>query len=1060
MAYELKITKDTGIADVRIWADIDQDGNYEEISDTTFKYGLPLKVVATVSADYTWDGWYVNNSLCSSSTTYIFTMAGDTTIQAKTTKVSVTTAQYTVNHYIESLTNKEVEHEGKWFELRLSETLTGTIGELTQAEAQKFEGYIAEDNIKDKQVEILADGSTVVDIYYAKGYSLSLGNGEGIENIYLNGKIYIVGLYTYLVPSDITFTLDADVADGYIFLHWESSNTALQPHITQKSATVTMPACDIIFTPKAIVDNPRYTVYHYQENIGVTGTLSVSNCTLVATENLEGKTGASVTPAVKSYTGFTAPSTQTVTIKGDDSTEVYYFYTRTTKTLTLTKGTGISAVSASGTGVGGNNGNYEIDYGATVTLGATVSTGYTWSKWSGTYESTTQSYSFTMPNSNVSLTANATINKFAVTLNKGTGIASVTGAGTYNYGASVTVKATVSEGYSWNGWTGTYTASTIEYSFTMPNNAVTLTANAKINSYTVTLNKGTGIASVTGAGTYEYGAKVTLGATASTGYTWSKWTGTYESTTNAYSFNMPAGNVTLTANATANTYAVKYNGNGATSGSMDNSSHTYNVEKALTANAFGRAYTVTYNANEGTVSPASATATYKFNGWGTSATATTAAYADKANVKNLATSGTFNLYALWTSTSVTLPTPTRTGYTFLGWYTAASGGTKIGNAGASYTPTAAITLYAQWDEEYIPPVIYEVTFNGNNGETVGGNTSVTIDINSGDTISSTDLPIFIRAGYDLAWPDDVYYPITENKTFEAIWTTHVYTITYYINGRLYTAEDLKTKYTIEDDTFQLAAALLDGYEFGGWYTDNITYQNQITTISKGSTGDVTLYGQITLVPKTYKIILEYEETQCIVTTEAATDLENARFNIGDKVKFTIKAKDGYLISNVLVGDYSCMPDKDDNVTVEIRNGDVRIVVKTIKVSGLTQMQMIGIYGGAAVLVLMSSCVIALIVTRKRLKRNRWQIHTEESIWGGYNTNIEVKPHNDMAQMNNMQDNTNNTSKVEEAIALAINNRDHFVQYCIKKKIDYDRDFINAALKYHAALKKLRNRKFY
>lgn len=47
--------------------------------------------------------------------------------------------------------------------------------------------------------------------------------------------------------------------------------------------------------------------------------------------------------------------------------------------------------------------------------------------------------------------------------------------------------------------------------------------------------------------------------------------------------------------------------------------------------------------------------------------------------------------------SVTLPTPVNGTGTFKGWYTAATEGTKIGNAGASYTPTANITLHAQWE---------------------------------------------------------------------------------------------------------------------------------------------------------------------------------------------------------------------------------------------------------------------------------------------------------------------------------------------------------------------------
>ena len=45
------------------------------------------------------------------------------------------------------------------------------------------------------------------------------------------------------------------------------------------------------------------------------------------------------------------------------------------------------------------------------------------------------------------------------------------------------------------------------------------------------------------------------------------------------------------------------------------------------------------------------------------------------------------------NSSITLPTPTRSGYTFDGWYTALSGGTKV-----TYTkmPSASKTLYARW----------------------------------------------------------------------------------------------------------------------------------------------------------------------------------------------------------------------------------------------------------------------------------------------------------------------------------------------------------------------------
>src|SRR5574344_273623 len=80
-----------------------------------------------------------------------------------------------------------------------------------------------------------------------------------------------------------------------------------------------------------------------------------------------------------------------------------------------------------------------------------------------------------------------------------------------------------------------------------------------------------------------------------------------------------------------NTYTVVYNGNGATGGSTANSSHTYNTAKALTANGYTRTE-------------------YKFAGWSTSKTATSATYSDKQSVSNLTATngGTVTLYAVWT----------------------------------------------------------------------------------------------------------------------------------------------------------------------------------------------------------------------------------------------------------------------------------------------------------------------------------------------------------------------------------------------------------------------------
>ncbi|MBQ9041230.1 MAG: InlB B-repeat-containing protein [Eggerthellaceae bacterium] len=80
------------------------------------------------------------------------------------------------------------------------------------------------------------------------------------------------------------------------------------------------------------------------------------------------------------------------------------------------------------------------------------------------------------------------------------------------------------------------------------------------------------------------------------------------------------------------------------------------------------------------------------------------------------TDAELTLYAQWKAknplyASVALPKPAdREGYDFLGWYTAAEGGTKVGDAGATITPETDATLYAHWAKKS-----YEVTYDANGG---------------------------------------------------------------------------------------------------------------------------------------------------------------------------------------------------------------------------------------------------------------------------------------------------------------------------------------------------------
>lgn len=182
------------------------------------------------------------------------------------------------------------------------------------------------------------------------------------------------------------------------------------------------------------------------------------------------------------------------------------------------------------------------------------------------------------------------------------------------------------------------------------------------------------------------------------GYTFAGW---YKSdgTTKVVSTDIynNTSNIALYGHWTSN-YEVKFDGTDKTSGTMDNQKFTYTEEKALTANAYERKYAVTFDADGGSAA-SSITATYTFNGWHDETN--NKDYTDKQKVKDLTTTvkGVVTLTAKWTSASITLPSTSRTGYVFEGWY---NGETMIGNAGASYTPTAGITLKAKWTKIETP----------------------------------------------------------------------------------------------------------------------------------------------------------------------------------------------------------------------------------------------------------------------------------------------------------------------------------------------------------------------
>lgn len=126
-------------------------------------------------------------------------------------------------------------------------------------------------------------------------------------------------------------------------------------------------------------------------------------------------------------------------------------------------------------------------------------------------------------------------------------------------------------------------------------------------------------------------------------------------------FNVKAY-LNIEVNWQPNTYTIKYDGNGATGGATENSIHTYDINKKLTKNGYVKTG-------------------YTFLGWSTSKTATSATYTNQQSVKNLATSGTKTLYAIWKGGTHTI--------TFN-----ANGGTTLQD---SLTPTFGTMDFSSWE---------------------------------------------------------------------------------------------------------------------------------------------------------------------------------------------------------------------------------------------------------------------------------------------------------------------------------------------------------------------------
>ena len=237
----------------------------------------------------------------------------------------------------------------------------------------------------------------------------------------VSGDYYMA---SYEVSCGATIITTPTFNTGYQFSKWtdlnEKTNESKDRKVTSDMVNDktyayerSMPAYNMTLTLTGVLDEAVYTVHHWkQKTTGIASTHDDKNYELAETETKKAQIGSKVTPAVKTYTGFDSPKTQTKAVTADGKMVIDYYYERHLYNVTLNAGTGIEKTTGGGS----------YRYGQSVTIDAAVKEGYHWLNWKGNYKGGSggeqtvdaKKFVFTMPAGNVTMTANAEANRYTI----------------------------------------------------------------------------------------------------------------------------------------------------------------------------------------------------------------------------------------------------------------------------------------------------------------------------------------------------------------------------------------------------------------------------------------------------------------------------------------------------------------------------------------------------------------------------------------------------------------------------------------------------------------------
>ena len=287
--------------------------------------------------------------------------------------------------------------------------------------------------------DILSEESTGIPIYVLtvkidkttvnKAVTQVFNNGTAITGAggTVNSSSTVSGDYymtSYELPCNANIVSTPTFNTGCVFSMWTDLNEktgvstnckVTSDYVNDKTYAYerSMPAYNMTLTLTGVLDEAVYTVHHWkQKTTGIASTHDDKNYELAETETKKAQIGSRITPAVKTYTGFDSPKTQTKAVTADGKMVIDYYYERHLYNVTLNAGTGIEKTTGGGS----------YRYGQSVTIDAAVKEGYHWLNWTGNYTGgsggdqtvDTKKFTFTMPAGNVTMTANAEANRYTI----------------------------------------------------------------------------------------------------------------------------------------------------------------------------------------------------------------------------------------------------------------------------------------------------------------------------------------------------------------------------------------------------------------------------------------------------------------------------------------------------------------------------------------------------------------------------------------------------------------------------------------------------------------------